>query len=175
MLINNKVMSKLNFSAPEDWKKFFIENLKKDQDVLEWGSGASTPVIAERVKSVLSIEHNLEWYNKVSSNLPSNGKVVYTPTKYPHDWRKDGDGNPDNFEDYINYPLDKGKFDLIFIDGRARVTCASVCSKICKDDTIILVDDFTPERIKNNNYGKMYEYFDLIEQVGALAKFKVKS
>ena len=162
------------YAFPEE-KEFFISHLNKNQNVLEWGSGSSTKVIAEAVKSIVSIEHNKNWYDKVIKDLPKNATLYHVPSKYHHDWRKDGDGSPDNFKNYISYPLELGnKYDLIFIDGRARVQCASVCSKISKEDTMIFVHDFSDERIKAG-YGKMYEYLDLVEKVQFMALFKLKS
>ena len=162
------------YAFPEE-KDFFLKHLNKKQNVLEWGSGSSTAVIAEKVKSVVSIEHNREWYGTVSKNLPSNAKLHFVPPKYQHDWRVDGDGSPDNFKKYISYPVELGnKYDLILIDGRARVKCASVCSKISKEDTMIFVHDFSDERI-SEGYDKMYEYLELIERVRSMALFKLKS
>lgn len=162
------------FMSPEE-KEFFISHLNKNQNVLEWGSGSSTKVIAEAVKSIVSIEHNKDWYDKVIKDLPKNATLYHVPSKYPYDNRKEGDGSPDNFKNYISYPVELGnKYDLIFIDGRARVQCASVCSKISKEDTMIFVHDFSDERIKAG-YGKMYEYLDLVEKVQFMALFKLKS
>lgn len=161
------------FAFPEE-KEFFLSHLNKNQNVLEWGSGSSTKIIAEAVKSVVSIEHNKDWYDKVIKDLPKNATLYHVPSKYHHDWRKDGDGAPDNFKNYTSYPLELGnKYDLIFIDGRARVQCASICKEISKESTIIFVHDFSDERIKDG-YDKMYEYLDLVERVRSMALFKLK-
>ena len=161
------------YAFPEE-KEFFLSHLNKDQDVLEWGSGSSTSVIAKRVKTITSIEHNKKWYDEVLKNLPENAKLHYVPSKHHHDWRVDGDGSPDNFEEYISYPVElDNKYDLILIDGRVRVQCASVCKKISKKDTIIFVHDFSDQRI-SSGYDKIYEHLELVEKVRTMAKFKLK-
>lgn len=160
---------------PEPEAKFFLSKLKSTDDVLEWGSGSSTKEISKRVNSVMSIEHDLGWFNKVKETLPNNCKLVHIPTKYEHNHLIHGDGIYDNFEDYVNYPLlENNKYDIIFIDGRCRVECTSICNKISKSNTLVFVHDFMEYRIKNQNYGKMYDYLERIESVGTMCMFSVK-
>ena len=60
-------------------------------------------------------------------------------------------------------------FDIILIDGRARVSCSSICNKLSHDNTIIFIHDFDrPE------YQEALNYLELIIQVGTMAKFKIK-
>tara|TARA_E500000318_G_C3568594_1_gene216811 strand:+ start:70 stop:558 length:489 start_codon:yes stop_codon:yes gene_type:complete len=155
-------------------ENFFLSKLKKSDDVLEWGSGSSTEEISKRVNKLLSIEHDLNWYNKVKSVKPQNCELIHIPTKYPHNHLIHGDGIYDNFEDYVNYPIGKSKFDVIFIDGRCRVECTSICHKISKPNTIVFVHDFMEYRIKNQNYDKMYDYLEKIESVETMCMFSVK-
>jgi len=124
--------------------------------------------------NLLSIEHDLNWYNKVKSVKPQNCELIHIPTKYPHNHLIHGDGIYDNFEDYVNYPIGKSKFDVIFIDGRCRVECTSICHKISKPNTIVFVHDFMEYRIKNQNYDKMYDYLEKIESVETMCMFSVK-
>lgn len=156
--------------------EFFLSHLKETDNVLEWGSGFSTLEISKRVKTLLSIEHDTEWFNKIKNTLPENCRLIHIPAKYEYIPAEHNDGLDDQFFDYINYPLtlNDEKFDLIFIDGRSRVMCTSICNKICKPDTLVFVHDFDDYRLANCDYGKMYDYLEKIDSVETMAKFKVR-
>ena len=47
--------------------------LRHEDKVFEWGSGLSTPWLAERAGSLLAIEHNPAWQRKVSAMLEQRG------------------------------------------------------------------------------------------------------
>lgn len=154
-------------------ENFFLSHLKSDHKVLEYGSGESTKQIAERVDSVLSIEHQKNWYKKVKNEIPNNAEIVLVEPNYPH-IDGSGDGSFQQFKDYIEYPIGKNIFDIILIDGRARPWCASICHKISKPNTIVFVHDFMEYRIKDHNYGKIYDYLEKIEIVETMAMFSIK-
>lgn len=128
-----------------DENEFFNSFLGPDKVVLEWGSGWSTHYLANTCKEVYSIESSKEWYDLIKSVLPENGHIYFVPeSKEPDDGF--ADGTLEEYRDYINYPKKLGlKFDLIFIDGRARVECAKVAKNLVKDDGLILIHDFDRE------------------------------
>ncbi len=51
--------------------EFLKERLTKEMTVFEYGSGSSTLFFAERVKEIISVETNKEWFNKIVNKLPS--------------------------------------------------------------------------------------------------------
>jgi hypothetical protein len=146
----------LNFRVIE-----FLETwLKKDMKVFEYGSGSSTLFFAKRTESVVSIEHDLIWYNKVKSIIeeesivnvdykcvlpePNNLKSKILDYKNPLDYfTSDIDFQEFNFEAYtkaiLNYPNDY--FDLIIIDGRARPSCIYHSITKLKKGGYLLVDN----------------------------------
>jgi len=113
--------------------EFLLSHLDEEQKVLEYGSGNSTPRIAIRVHKLISIEHNPEWFNNIW--IQTNTTVILKEPKYPV--IKPDDGTYEQFKDYIEEPLKYAPFDLIYIDGRARVGCASICSKLGHKDTLV--------------------------------------
>jgi len=126
---------------------FFLAEIDKTKKVLEYGSGQSTFEIADKCLNIISIEHQEDWYNKEGGHC----------------------GTYEEFKSYIEAPLDKGPFDVILIDGRARVSCASVVKLMSHDNTIIFIHDFNrPE------YQDALNFLELVEQVGTMAKFKLK-
>lgn len=56
-----------------DYLNYFDEIFGPNIDVLEFGSGSSTPYIAKRVRSLVSYEHNKIWYEVVLERLKIDG------------------------------------------------------------------------------------------------------
>jgi precorrin-6B methylase 2 len=98
--------------------------------VYEYGAGSSTIWLARRGCTVFSVEHDPEWYETFKSSLAGFDavdlrliKATPAPTS-DHD-RSDREGWKDRcFRNYV-HSIDAidGLFDLIVIDGRARVAC----------------------------------------------------
>lgn len=147
---------------------FFLSEITKTHRVLEYGSGESTIEIADKCLSILSIEHQKQWYDKLIELKPINCELILREPNLPY---KEGIncGTYEQFKSYIEAPLDKGPFDIILIDGRARVACASIVKSITHDNTLIFIHDYDrPE------YAEVLNYLELIGQVGTMAKFKIK-
>ena len=118
--------------------------------VFEYGSGGSTLFFADRVGRVVSIEHDEEWAAGMQPALATCRDVVeyrlVLPTfdspaprapsaRYS---RSDAD-----YADYVatvrDYP--KHSFDLIIVDGRARVACLQACRDRLKPGGIVVLDN----------------------------------
>lgn len=99
---------------------------------LEWGSGVSTFHYAQRLpygSSWDSIEHEAGWHARMSEVLaswPVNGlSLHYVPPDYEHQPPDEGGFN--NFRTYILKAARLGGvFDLVLVDGRARIECMAV-------------------------------------------------
>ena len=93
-----------------------------NSNILEYGSGASSVWWAKRANSVTAIEHDKNWFKKVSAHGLENLSIELAPGK----------------NDY----LDVGKddvFDIIIIDGVHRESCAKcIGSKLRKGGLVIL-------------------------------------
>lgn len=102
--------------------------------VFEWGSGKSTLMFLHRGASVVSIEHDLEWFDNFED------KDYYIGFDYKLIPFEKGEIGPDkanplhyksgstelgavNFKRYASAIDDYGLFDLILIDGMARASC----------------------------------------------------
>jgi len=114
--------------------------LKPNMSVFEYGSGGSTIFLARRIKKLISVEHDKNWYKKVSSVLSKEGisnceLVLCKPEKNPssvahfpgyRNYKSHLDQYAGmSFENYARsieeYP--EGHFDLVFIDGEVRSSC----------------------------------------------------
>ncbi len=145
----------LVFDAIEFLKSF----LKKDMKVFEYGSGGSTLFFAQRVKEIVSVEHDAFWFGEVTKIILDNGikNIDYKlrePDNYPQfDLGKRSD--PGEFISY--YHGFEGKqfksyaqaidtyadqsFDLVVVDGRARISCIRQALPKIKKGGFLLVDN----------------------------------
>lgn len=155
------------FTQPLE-QEFFLSHLKPEHKVLEYGAGSSTSQICSRAKEVVSMEHQDEWYNSLLNNLPSNCKLFLEKPNLPY---KEGGhcGTYEEFKSYIERPLEFAPYDIILIDGRARVACSSICDKLGHENTIVFVHDF-----HRQDYNECLNHLELIDRVVDMAKFKLK-
>lgn len=109
--------------------------LTSDMVVFEWGSGRSTQWFADRVKSIISIEHQKKWYDIVAMYLKkrNNAKLLLIEEKHP-DYPKVISGYADE------------TFDLVVIDGRRRVECFKEAVSKIKTNGYLLFDDVQRSR-----------------------------
>ena len=115
---------------------FFIPKLNSNLEVFEYGSGNSTIFLSKKVKNIISIEHNKEWFEKMKSKICKNVNLKFIPL--------------DKYEgEYSKAILKENKyFDVIIIDGRDRVNCVINAIKRLKQDGIIILDDSQRENYK---------------------------
>jgi protein-L-isoaspartate O-methyltransferase len=109
-----------------------LENWLRPTDRgVEWGSGRSTVWFAERVGSLVSVEHSAEWYERVSSRLKQKGlqNVEYYLREGEADYCKVAD------------TFSSESFDFCLVDGLARDDCALAALSLAKPGGIIIVDN----------------------------------
>ena len=132
-----------------DWLESF---LTKEMHVLEWGSGGSTIFFAKRVQSVVTIEHDPEWYSTLFQQLRQdnirNVRLVLCPPE-ESETRDETYTSTDvaykelSFRSYAEaidrYP--ERFFDLVFVDGRARQACIRHASGKIRPGGYLLLDN----------------------------------
>ncbi len=98
---------------------------------IEWGSGRSTIWLAERIGSLVSVEHNPAWYGRISAELKARGleNVEYHLCEDAHEYSRLAD----------NFSLEG--FDFCFVDGEARDHCALKAISLLKPGGILIVDN----------------------------------
>lgn len=147
---------------------FFLGHLDSNKTVLEYGFGKSTLKIAPLVKSIISVEHQINWYHEYAEYAPLNCKVLFKPPNQPFEEGGE-DGTYEQFKDYIDSPIEFAPFDIIYIDGRARVACASVCKKLGHKDSIVFIHDYS-----RSEYKGCEEYLIQVGQIVNMSKFRIK-
>ncbi|MDB5322401.1 MAG: hypothetical protein JWN40_4032 [Phycisphaerales bacterium] len=107
-----------------------IEYIKQldltDKRVLEYGSGFSTMFWAKRTKSVVSIEDDKAWYEKLKPQLPANVNYIHV----------------NNEQEYVGAVGKlEGQFDIIINDGIYRLSCAKASRPKLADGGIVILDN----------------------------------
>ncbi len=114
---------------------FLTPRLTKDLVLFEFGSGSSTSFFAERVKQVISIEHNKEWFEIVNKTKPNNVELILTDS--------------DLVDDYLNYFNElNDKVDIVIVDGLHRNECLINALEKLSENGVIVLDDSERQEYK---------------------------
>jgi hypothetical protein len=107
---------------------FIRPRLNKTLSVFEYGSGSSTLFYAKLVRSVVSVEHDKSWYQKILGSKPANAEMIFT------DLQPNGE--------YSKKAASLGtKFDIIIVDGRDRVNCCKHSVEALSSTGVMVLDD----------------------------------
>ena len=162
LLINSyktfSIQEKLNLRMPYTSINLinYLKDYSKQKDkvsIFEYGSGSSTLFFEDNFEEVYSVEHDKEWFEIVTSNV-KKANVYYVPPKksiHPnYISKKPGFKNLD-FIDYVNFIGTLGKkFDVIFIDGRARQECLKIAKDFLNPGGFIILDDSNRRRYRKD-------------------------
>lgn len=162
-------------------KIWLDKTLKPDMTLFEYGSGLSTLYFSSKVKNIVSIEHNRKWYNIFEKELKKNqitnceyylkepesfGTLNITKNKAEYiSNTKEYRGF--HFKEYVEtidiYP--DHYFDIVFIDGRARIDCIKHSINKIKSGGFLILDNSEEKKYKLaqsilKNYEKL-TFFDI--------------
>jgi hypothetical protein len=112
---------------------FIADRIQKEHKIFEFGSGNSTLYYAKRAGTVVSVEHDKEWFDKITTGKPSNSEMVFCELE--------SNGA------YSKMPTSRDqKFDIIIVDGRDRVNCCYHSLSALSESGVVVLDD--SERLK---------------------------
>lgn len=150
-------------------ESFLLYYIQPKHHVLEYGSGESTLQLSKLCDKIVTVEHQAEWYQKLKERLPDNCTSLYYPPNQEYVEGTDC-GSMEQFFDYVHAPLSYAPFDIILIDGRARVACASLTKKLIRNqNSFIFIHDWN--RVE---YQEALNFLKLIDVCENMARFKVK-
>ena len=113
--------------------RFLAGRLPKGISVFEYGSGCSTLWWSKRASEVISCEHDNDWFQRISKLRPPNVKLMLRRLE----------------EGYAEAVLDSSrKFDVIVIDGRRRVDCATSAVPALSEAGVIVWDNSDREKYR---------------------------
>jgi hypothetical protein len=129
---------------------FLKPRLKPGFVVFEYGSGNSTRWYAERVSHINAVEHDSEWIKLIRPKLPSNATVIERPLG----------------QTYVESVSGTGQlYNIIVVDGRNRVRCASFAVDFLTQDGVLILDNSEREwyqKAKDLLAGKGFRRLDFI-------------
>ena len=94
--------------------------------VFEYGSGNSTLFWAERCQSIVAVEDDEQWYDKVKRSMPSNAECLLCVDQ-------------SEYVESINRFEDQ--FDVIIVDGSHRYECARTSREKLSADGFMILDN----------------------------------
>jgi len=114
--------------------------------VFEYGSGYSTLFWAANTAQVISVEHNPEWHERISSLLPVNARIILAPITQGDNEHEPLPQTRSQFARYAESIKDQNDlFDIIVIDGysrsRVRHQCAQVSLPHLSHHGMMIVDN----------------------------------
>ncbi|AFH50590.1 Fkbm family methyltransferase [Ignavibacterium album JCM 16511] len=117
--------------------EFLKDRLTKEMIIFEYGSGSSTLFFAERVKEIISVETDKEWFNKIVNKLPSNARLI--------------------FYEQVNFDCTYAevikttnkKYDIIIVDAIEREEAISISIELLKENGVIILDNSERDEYKN--------------------------
>jgi len=141
--------------------------LPDDATIVEWGSGGSTCVWLDKLKStqkLISIEHNKKWFDKVTEAIDVHFEddfsdrfaYLYIPEEYvEHGYGNPLEEMPIGTAKYIKPPDKIFDSNVFFVDGIARGTCLlSILINHTQKDPVIFLHDYVGRE----------EWFDWVTQ-----------
>jgi hypothetical protein len=103
--------------------------------LFEYGSGFSTEYYARRCRTVVSVEYDRVWFDKLSGKMPANASLMHVPRDepavYSQSIRKAG-----------------LVFDVVVVDGAHRVLCIKSSLDFLSSAGIVILDDSDREEYK---------------------------
>ena len=141
--------------------------LTKEMTVFEWGSGGSTLFFTKRVKKIISIEHNPEWYHRILELLKSSNilnceyfliELGPASPDIPEEYRLAGRKKLGlDTREYVQmidkYPDEY--FNLVVVDGRQRPTCLNHALPKVRRGGYLLLDDHFDTDLPEKEWVKM--------------------
>ena len=131
--------------------EYMSQRLAPGSRVFEYGSGGSTLWLVGRGMNVVSVENDPGWWNEVTRACPTASillaEMADTGTSYsPHDPA----GKAGFYDEYVS-AIDRYEdrsFDLVIVDGRARVECVRHSIPKVRPDGLLLLDDSERDRYR---------------------------
>jgi hypothetical protein len=115
------------------WMNYPIINLlrqriRKEHIVFEYGCGYSTLFLASLAKSIVAVEHDIDWYRKLEAIRPDNASILFTASIPKGKYSKAIEAT-------------NTTYDIVLVDGIERESCMVAGVKNLSDSGVIILDD----------------------------------
>jgi hypothetical protein len=110
---------------------YLDRRLNSESRVFEFGGGGSTAWFSDRVAVVVTVEHDPQWYEALRTRLGSAKNLDLRLVEVSS-----------GFSGYVrNIEQETQDFDLVLVDGRARVACAQSAAIKVRHGGFLVLDD----------------------------------
>jgi hypothetical protein len=116
---------------------YWLESiLTGSERVFEYGSGNSTRWFASRVQSVVAVEHDESWANRVRPLVPHNVELHFVPLSA-------SDVPEKRSATYVSAiaAQQQGGFDIVVVDGEARNACCQAALPYLQHNGLLILDN----------------------------------
>jgi hypothetical protein len=174
--ISNDAASEFRLTLPPEEAGYLRKMYAQASVILEYGSGGSTVLAAELGKSVISVESDRAWADRLAAHLApvsSAARVHYVDVGPTEKW-----GMPSRPRFHGRFHLyalsawdllEDGDPDLVLIDGRFRAACLAAVMLRAKRPTTVLFDDY----VDRPYYHGVEKLSPVEATVGRMARFTV--
>jgi hypothetical protein len=177
MWFNDKVLNRSPISAGFPWvnyplAQFFLNEISKNSVILEFGCGGSTLFFLKLKSSLISIEHEKEWLEKVKCKVPKNHQNNWLYHQVSLNSRAESSLPHD---DYIKplKEIENNTIHIAMVDGRHRVeSLKAVIPKVRHNGWIVLDDS---DRQSYSDVYKILNNWEMIELSGIAYQSDYKS
>ena len=141
---------------------YWLESILTGRErVFEYGSGNSTRWFARRVKSVVAVEHDESWVNKVRALVPGNVTLQFVPPLK-------GDAPEQRYGPYVSAITgqDEAGFDIVVVDGEARNACCELALPYLQPGGLLILDNSDRPEFEPANTFLLGQGFARIDFVG---------
>ena len=146
--------------------KAFLYFMKPENIYFEFGSGGSTNIASYYKLKSYSVESDVKWHDKlkhigivanyITIDLNASSKGYPGKETNVNEWKK-----------YIQAYKKEYNADIIFIDGRFRVACALDIFNKIRNDTIVIIHDYTQRK----EYHILERFYKKVKVWDSLALF----
>lgn len=115
-----------------------IEELNTIESLFEFGAGNSTFFWRKFIPRVVSVEHDKSWHKFLEGEIgqsKNQHKLIFQPLSTEKFYQK-------------SILEERGKFQIIIIDGRERVSCVDFATQKLAQDGVIIFDDTNRDKYK---------------------------
>jgi hypothetical protein len=133
--------------------RFISTRLTKEMAVFEYGSGNSTLWYASKVKSIVAVEHDMEWISVLEKKILPNARIIAAKLE--------------NGDEYAKTASQTSElFDIIIIDGRNRNQCVYQSIRALKKNGVFVFDNSDREKYQESQQFLLNEGFKRIDFSG---------
>lgn len=117
------------------------EGLPKGAEVFEFGGGGSTHWLIAQGAKVTTVENDVAWFTRINSDLQARARIILCEARTAGNIRSQVDGR--YYDAYVAAidSFDDDSFDLVIVDGRARLECCQAAFPKVKPGGRLLLDD----------------------------------